>query len=341
MAMFDDSQYRKTVHRVLEEFGLGGCRRIARLGGTATPKFDVLTSGGRFVVRARSQEFSQEDAVRFDHEVLRRLAVQGMPVPCPQVRPDGTTWLHLDGQAIEVLSWVEGEPFSWDDLDAVRDVGRFLARFHAALASDIPPGKEGFLREDHPDLLSPLIEQIRSRCRTPSQRAAVARIGEQIESVRIEYDGKLRNRLPMAVIHGDIHVGNLKFRDSRVAAVYDFDYLGVEARMRDVCDALMFFAAVRDRPADPDDIVSLVQPYRPDLQRSRILVEGYQEVSRLVPEEWQAGAWILRSQWCQIRLRGSRKVAEDRRVPFVLDRFFEVIDWLDQEAGDFFDRLSR
>ena len=233
LPMFDDRRYPATVQTILDEFGLGGCVRIARLGGTATPKFDVETDRGRFVVRVRSEEFSREDIVRFDHEVLRRLAAQGMPVPCPQERPDGTTWLHLNGHAIEVLSWVEGEPFSWHDLDAVRNVGRFLARFHAVLTGDIPPGKEGFLREDHPDLLMPFVDAIQSRCRTPSERALVARIGDEIESVRSEYDGKLRGRIPLAVIHGDIHTGNIMFRGSRVAAVYDFDYLSVEARLRD------------------------------------------------------------------------------------------------------------
>ena len=82
------------------------------------------------------------------------------------------------------------------------------------------------------------------------------------------------------------------------------------------------------------DIVSLVQPFRLDPHRSRILLEGYQGVSAFVPEEWQAVGWILRSQWCQIRLRGSRKVPQDRKVSFVLDRFFEVIDWLDHHAFD-------
>ena len=340
LPMFDDQQYPATVQTILDAFALGSCVRIARLGGTATPKFDVQTDCGRFVVRVRAEEFSRESMVRFDHEALRQLAAHGMPVPCPQVGPGGTTWLHLSGHAIEVLSWIEGQPFSWHDLEAVRDVGRFLARFHAVLASDPPPGKEGFLREDHPDLLAPLVDGIRSRCRTPSERALVARIADEIESVRSEYDGQVRPQIPTAVIHGDIHSGNIKFRGSRVAAVYDFDYLSVEARLRDLCDALMFFAGIRDQPADPDDIASLVQPYRLDPERPRILLGGYRDVSPLVPEEWEAAPWILRSQWCQIRLRGSRKAPEDRKVRFVLDRFFEVIDWLDHEAGEFFERLS-
>ena len=45
--------------------------------------------------------------------------------------------------------------------------------------------------------------------------------------------------------------------------------------------------------------------------------------------------WILRSQWCQMRLRGSRKVPQDKKVSYVLDRFFEQIDWLDKQAPAF------
>ena len=138
--MFDDSQYPATVRAVLDEFGLGAPLRIARLGGTATPKFEVETGAGRFAVRVRPGKFAEEGMVRFDYEVLRRLAAQGMPVPCPQKRPNGSTWLRLGSHVIEVLSWVEGEPFQWDDLEAVRNVGEFLSRFHAAFADDVPPG---------------------------------------------------------------------------------------------------------------------------------------------------------------------------------------------------------
>ena len=339
--MFDNNRYTTTVRTILDEFALGSPARIDRLGGTATLKFAAETGVGRFVVRVRPEEFAEEGMVQFDHDVLRRLAAQDMPVPCPQERPGGTTWLRLGGRVVEVLSWIEGEPFRWDDLESLRNVGRFLARFHAALIHDIPPGKEAFLREDHPDLLMPYVEQVKARCRTSDQRASVERIGEQIELVRREYDGKLRPQLPMAVIHGDIHPGNVMFRGSQVAAVYDFDYLSVEARVRDLCDALMFFASRHDAPLDPDDIHSLTQPFRFDLRRWTVLIGGYQDVNRLEDREWQAIPLIVRSLWIQNRLRGSRKVPQEERLPFVLHRCFDVIQWLDQDATGYLERLRK
>jgi Ser/Thr protein kinase RdoA (MazF antagonist) len=141
------------------------------------------------------------------------------------------------------------------------------------------------------------------------------------------------------VIHGDIHPGNVKFKGARVAAVYDFDYLSEQARCRDLVDALMFFAASRREPLNPDDIRSLTQPFVLNPEWCSWLLGGYQQVSKLSELEWSAFPWLIRSQWLQIRLRGSRKVPPEEKLAFVLDDFFPLINWLDHEAADFFGRL--
>jgi Ser/Thr protein kinase RdoA (MazF antagonist) len=330
--MFQSETYQVSVRQVLQAFEMGEPTSIEPLGGTATPKFAVATAMGPFVVRVRPREFAEQRLVRFDHAALVRLARQGLPVPSPRQRPDGTTWLHLNGEVVEVLSWVEGEPFVWDDLTAVRNLGAFMARFHAALAGDVPDGKEDFPREDDPDLMTPYVDQLENLCRSAAQREQMAGIRYQLGMVRRELDRKRWPTLPMAVIHGDIHTGNVRFQNSEVSAVYDFDYLSLQARVRDVCDALMFFAAGRDQPVDPDDIITLTAPYCLDVDRAVVLLEGYQQTISLTAAEWEAIPWILRSQWCQMRLRGSRKVPENDKVSYVLDRFFEQIDWLENSA---------
>ena len=175
---------------------------------------------------------------------------------------------------------MEGEPFSPGDRAAARNVGRFLARFHAALTDDIPSGKEGFLREDHPDLLLPYVRQLEELCRCADEAEQVRRIGEQIELVRENLDERLWPRLPKAVTHGDIHPGNVRFKDSRVAAVYDFDYLSVQARVHDIATRLIFFAARRDSALEPNNIWSLTQPFVLDADLARVLLDGYQEIGQ-------------------------------------------------------------
>jgi len=101
----------------------------------------------------------------------------------------------------------------------------------------------------------------------------------------------------------------------------------------------MFFAADRERPIDPDDIRSLTQPFTLDPPRCRHVLDGYQQIASLTGAEWEAMPWLIRSQWLQIRLRGSRKVPPEQKLAFVFDGFFQVVRWLDEQAPAFFERL--
>ena len=133
-----------------------------------------------------------------------------------------------------------------------------------------------------------------------------------------------------------------EIRGIRPLAIPDYlDYLNVQPRVRDVGDARMFFAARRDAAVDPDDIVSLTQPFELEEEPARILIAGYEEVARLSEPEWEALPLVIRSIWAQIRLRGSRKVPRERKVQFILHRFFEVVDWLDRTGAAFFHRLRQ
>ena len=161
-----------------------------------------------------------------------------------------------------------------------------------------------------------------------------------LDGVAANLDAGLYAALPHTVIHGDVHPGNVRFRHARVAALYDFDYLGVQARARDVSDALISFASRRGDVFDPNVMQSLAQPFVPDLSLCRSLLNGYQNESLLTGAEWRTLPLLVRSRWIQMRLRGARKVPADQRIRFVLHRFFEVIDWLDCQADAFMKRLD-
>jgi homoserine kinase type II len=329
------------VRSVLEKFGLGEPLDVFAAGGTASPKWAVATGKGRFMVRVRPAEFASEDAVRFDHGVLRRLLDAGLPVPAPVPRPDGSTWLKLDGRVYEVLGWVQGEPWNETDPHIPASVGSFLARFHQALRTGAGAAGKNRAREDHPDVVSPYLDAVRVHPSGHAAAAALEEISRQLNFVRAELDGGLYQSLPHSIIHGDFHPGNVRFAGSRVAAVYDFDYVDNQARARDLSDALMFFASSCRHPLNPDDIRSLTQPMVPDFDRARRLISGYQTGIALTDAEWRALPLLIRSRWLQMRLRGTRKITESDRVHFILDRVFDVIGWLDREAPVFFDRLRQ
>jgi len=323
------------VRSLAEQFALGPVQRVRALGGTATPKLDLVTGQGRFVLRARPAEFAAPEATAFDHAVLARLHAARFPVPAPRSTRDGPTWLRLDEAVYEVLTWVDGQPYVEGDCRALEDLGRMLARWHR-LMRDAPLGKNGWPREDHPDLMRRYLADLRRWAGSAADRAPLDRVEEQLDLVRRRLDDDLYGRLPKAVIHGDVHPGNVRFRDGMVSAVYDFDYLSLQARLRDLSDAMILFGSRRPVPLDPDAIRSLTQAFRPEGAWCRTLVAAYQSFGPLVGDEWQALPLLVRSRWLQMRLRGARKVAAQEKVAFVLDRLFEVIDWLDSEADGFF-----
>ena len=53
-------------------------------------------------------------------------------------------------------------------------------------------------------------------------------------------------KLPQLPIHCDYHQGNLKYRDSNVIGVFDFDWSKIDLRLFDLALALVYFCAVWD-----------------------------------------------------------------------------------------------
>ena len=327
------------ITRVAIAFDLGAAQAIQPLGGTATSKWAVTTDRGRFVIRVRPAEFASPERTRFAHTVLNRLAAAGLPVPHALDRTDGTTTCALEGRTFEVLSWIEGKPWPAGNPDAAKNLGTFLARFHSLTADLTDQDAKPMPREDHPAALQDCLARLRGLPATPEQSDQLAAIGQLLQRGRLELETTLYPSLLRAVIHGDFHPGNVRFNGTEVAALYDFDYLAVQARVRDLVDALMFFASLRTTPFEPDSIRSLTQPFVPDAGLARPLLAGYQSVLPLTSDEWQALPLLLRSRWIQMRLRGSRKVPPAQQLDFALDGFGQVIEWLDREGPDFFTQL--
>ena len=202
------------------------------------------------------------------------------------------------------------------------------------------PAKKAGFAKTIPTCWNPTWPQSSALASDAGQQEQLAALAAQLSLVRRELDGPLYDRLPRAVIHGDFHPGNVRFRGPQVAASTISTILGCrpDARpeRRDDVLRLASPAAVRRRRHPPND--AAVHPRRGAFAP---LLAGYECVSRLTGPEWEALAGLIRSRWLQIRLRGSRKVPAAEKVAFVLHDLFQVVAWLDGPGIDFFQRLRR
>jgi Ser/Thr protein kinase RdoA (MazF antagonist) len=124
--------------------------------------------------------------------------------------------------------------------------------------------------------------------------------------------------LPQAVVQGDYHPANLKFRGAKVAGVFDWDWASRQPRMVDVADGLLFFCGVRRAPLVAGDIWSLTAAFEIDQDRVSRFLAGYTARVRPSEAELRALPDLMRCRWLYCRVDAARrKVDEGRRVEFM------------------------
>ena len=346
MGMTGEEQPAVDVSVVCKGYGLSTVRNIQSLGGTTReitvrPKYLIETAEGRHVVRYLSQESVDVGNVRDRHLLSDRLADWGVPVARYLRTIRGASLLSANGGYYEVQQWMPGESFVWKSTESLCGLAESLSRLHSCPAQ---AGSESFLsskREDHPDRMLVCCQELIGVAGSRSRRKELERIKRLLLEVQCGLDGGLYTRLPHSLIHGDLHPGNVGFRANSVSALYDLDYLSFQARSRDLVDGICFFCADRVEPFRTDDIRLLTQPFTVRHERVAVFLHAYQMSGSIDDIEWDTFPFLILSRWIQIRLRGARKVPQADRIDFVLDRFFEPVEWTLRRGRQFFSDVRR
>jgi homoserine kinase type II len=304
--------------KLCNHFGLGTLRALHQAGGTRNTNYRVETETGRWFLRRRYSGYCEEARLRFDHEAARYLAERGVPVPQPRMSRDGGTWLRLAEAVWEVFPYVEGTHLRDGNAEDVEALGTALAQWHQA-GRDFPLRYEKAAPRGETDptrLLARADEIEREVPATSAVLSGYRRI--LIEAARVLPDAAYA-ALPHTLIHGDIQPANLLLRPGWVAAFVDIDWCAWQARVYDLCFAVLTCCAAHATPFDGGDIVSVTQtPYLDDVEVVRRFLQAYESHTEpLTPAERQSLRPLLRLCWCHIRLDGSRKVPQDDYPAFL------------------------
>ena len=320
------------IESVSSRFALGTVLAVrGAAGGTAGGGAVVTCERGTFQIRRRSAEHSRPEQIRFEHALLAELVTAGFPTAAPLARPDGRTVAVLAGATFEVYPWIEGAPFHRGSEAQLGELGGMLASFHA-ITRNLTRRKVGQQREDDPARLLRELDDHLPRADREKHRGPLEHVRAELRRLQGALERDVYGKLDQAVIHGDLHPGNVKFRRDTLVGLFDFDWANRQERIRDVGDGILFFASARQADLDGDDIWSLTAGGRLQAHWAGCFLDAYQARSRLTRTEKDALAPVMAARWLQIRIRGMRKVPADRRAEFLFrNDLLEVL----AHIGDF------
>jgi Ser/Thr protein kinase RdoA (MazF antagonist) len=175
-------------------------------------------------------------AIRFEHEVLRRLVDADLPFQVPQPLPTlrgDTVAMDVDSaRQCALFRRIPGKTLDDADTDAVARAAAAFARLDTALAAiertDLPaPVFAGDLRAMHPAVTD--LGQLDD---------LVGRPGREMVERAAERAGPIYASLPTQLTHGDFGFGNVLVRNGRVHGIVDFEYVGRNVRAMELAAGL-------------------------------------------------------------------------------------------------------
>jgi len=176
------------------------------------------------------------EAIRFEHELLARLATADLTfrTPKPLESEAGDTLVtDIDSAPPAALfRRIEGEHLDDDDAAGVAAAAAAFGQLDVALAAI-----------ERTDLPAPVFDgDLRSIHRAISDLAQVEQIAgtaaRELAEAAAENAAPIYSSLPTQLIHGDFGLGNVLIRAGRVRGVLDFEYAGRNVRAMELGGAL-------------------------------------------------------------------------------------------------------
>jgi len=268
--------------QLLDAWAIPRPRELTRAQwGVSNETHFVRSEAGDHVLRLYTNK--QQQAIRFEHELLRRLATADLTFRTPlplQTEAGDTIAIEIESaRSAALFRRIPGEHL--DDEDVV-GVGRAAAAY-AAL--DLALG--AIERTDV--AASPFSGDLRTVHSAISDLSQLESLGgpeaRALADSAAEYAAAIYGSLPVQLVHGDFALGNVLVRAGHVRGVLDFEYAGWNVRAYELAGALGNVLAKGNRAKlwrpvlegylgtlalDPAEIAALPALVR--LQRAIILV---------------------------------------------------------------------
>ena len=265
ISLHSDSR-RKIVDIMDEWYDLGRVQEVSEiLGGYDNRSFRlVVQADGRtknYFLRRYKRGIAEHE-IQFEHALLNHCDANGF-TPAGRViaNRQGATYFKPSGsdRFFAVYDFLEGQDkYAWH-YPALNDeefvsAAKMLAAFHSTTIGFDP----GNFRRDEPpilDLLPTLSSGFKNFAQTGRdsnfQRFFMTHLENILDSVEnIRITAADASQMPLCAIHCDFHPGNLKYKNNRVVAIFDFDWSKIDLRLFDLCMAVGYFCSNWDEDSD-------------------------------------------------------------------------------------------
>lgn len=284
-----EEEERKEVQTVLNEYFqdplLEEIERNTR--GFLNVCWKVKLKKGNFFLR-RYRVGIKKDRIVFEHSLIQHLNKKNFTkIPKLLQTLNNKTFVErFIGQRklfYALFEYAEGEDrYVWDrpncsDVE-LKNAAKTLAEYHAFIYDFKPKYKEG-------PLINKLILQYRRKIMKlkPRRKSMFETLlfnhkDKILKEINLVYELLKKssyNTLPRIVIHGDFHLGNMKFINNEVTALFDFDWARIEARAYDVAMALLYNCSKWEEQKSPIDLHKLT-----------LFLDAYEEELKNLKMSW-------------------------------------------------------
>lgn len=251
----------------LTDYDIGEAQSFKGIAeGVENSNYFLETTTGKYILTLFEKRVNAADLPYFV-ELKRHLAGAGFPCPQPIAGNDGDCLRSLEGRPALIVSFLNGLSVKSPNKAQCFELGKAMAMMHAAL-KDFELSRQNDLGpSDWPKLW---------QGRADTANSLRARLSGDIDAdlAAIAAAKPLEFQLPRGTIHADLFPDNVFFSGDTFSGVIDFYFSCTDALAYDVAVCLNAWAF--------NDMGSY------DLQKGKALLDGYQDIRKLEPEELDA-----------------------------------------------------
>jgi homoserine kinase type II len=244
------------IKRIVSRYDLGEVSAFENLkGGQANSSFKLTTTTGIFILSICDEKSFNEVGQLAD--LLRHLEEQGFPTTPVINASDGCLVTQHQGKPVLIKRYLEGSVPKEMKPKMLYRLGREIARLHRIEApKDLPDRFAYGLKSFDEVIFCPADDDYRI----------------WLKEKKAYLEQTIRPDLPRGLIHGDIFYDNTLFKDDELVAIIDFEEACRYYRVFDL--GMCVVGACNTKGLA-------------DLEKTRILVDGYRSLRRLEPAEME------------------------------------------------------